>query len=257
MAPTLKHQQRGFSPVELLISMALGLFLLLSLAQMFIGTRTSSRSEENIARMQEAGRIGIELLARELRKSGYVSDPLQFREVLFPPNASFQAGSPLGATSNTINLRYQGSDALTQTCTGVVVPPTSVAAQSLTVAVVSGIAELQCTASTAPIASGVAGTATTLSLVPNVEAINVMAGVDTDVGDKPDLQPDVYVAPSAVTDWTRVTSLNVQLRVTSPDNNLVDAPQPYMDFNGVSVTPTDRRLRRVYGTVMSLRNLTP
>lgn len=252
MQEKIKKYQRGFSLVELLVGMVLGLFLLLSLAQMFLSTRASSRSDENIARMQEAGRVGIELMSRELRKAGYISDPIAQRDIVFPVSAPFQAIAAVSATASTIDLRYQGvGDAFTQTCTGGTVLPATLARLTFDVATSAGTSELRCASRI--ITGGVAGTVTTQPFVPNVEALNVLAGEDT----TGDLQPDRYVGPSAVTDWTAVTSLSIQLRVVSADDNVVDAPQPYRDFTGALVTPTDRRLRRVYGTVLSLRNLVP
>ena len=38
---------------------------------------------------------------------------------------------------------------------------------------------------------------------------------------------------------------------------LTDGAQPYLDFNGNAVTPTDQRLRRNFSAVIALRNLLP
>jgi type IV pilus assembly protein PilW len=247
----MRKQDRGFSLVELMVAMALGLFLLLGLGQMFLGANISTKSEKNIARMQEAGRVGVELLAREIRKTGYVADPFQTREALFPAMAPFQLKTSLSATSTTVSIRYQGNPQM-QTCTGELVPVGASAVQTISIA--PGTMDLSC--SSVVISSlGIAGSINTLPFVPDVEAISVLAGVDT----TGDAEPDAYVDPSTITDWSKVTSLNIQMRVVSPDNNLAESPQAYRNFNGVLTTPgaTDRRLRRVYGSVFSLRNLRP
>jgi type IV pilus assembly protein PilW len=43
------------------------------------------------------------------------------------------------------------------------------------------------------------------------------------------------------------------LLLQSRDQFVTDAPQPY-SFNGVPVTPTDRRIRQVFTTTIALRN---
>jgi type IV pilus assembly protein PilW len=254
---TMTHYMRkrdgGFSLVELMVAMVLGLFLLLSLGQMFLSTSTGSRSEKNISRMQEAGRVGVELLAREIRKAGYVASPFQSRQDLFPVAAPFQLSASVAATSTSVSIRYYGNPQM-QTCTGQQVPSGSTAVQTITLAV--GTTDLVCSAAVISPA-GVSGAVSTLPFVPDVEAIFIRAGEDTNI--PADAQPDRYVEPSTIVDWTTVTSLNIQMRVVSPDSLLSDAAQAYRDFNGALVTPgsTDRRLRRVYGTVLSLRNLKP
>jgi len=81
----------------------------------------------------------------------------------------------------------------------------------------------------------------------------VTFGVDGDT----DGFADSYVAAAAVADWSRVVSVAIQLRVVSSEDGVADAPQPYTGFDGVAVTPTDRRLRRNYSSVVALRNLLP
>lgn len=249
--------QPGFSLVELMVAVTLGLFLLLSLSQMFLSTGNSSRIDENSARMQESGRAGIALISRELRKAGYIVDPtLAARDAVFPASSLFAAKAAISATADTISIRYQGAgDASTQTCTGDTVDTFSLGVMKFDVATPAGTTtpELRCTSSKFSLAAGTATTDDTQPFVSNVEAIDVTAGVDT-TGDQ---QPDSYVVPGSVTDWTQVASLRIQLKVRSQDDNLVDTAQAYRDFDGSLVTPTDKRLRRVYSTVISLRNLVP
>ena len=68
---------------------------------------------------------------------------------------------------------------------------------------------------------------------------------------------DVYQAAGAVANWSTVASINLQLRVVSAANGLADAAQPFIDFNGNPVTPSDLRLRRNFAAVIALRNLLP
>lgn len=87
---TQKHRSsrqhlRGFGIVELMVAMALGLFLVGGAISIFLANQQAYRTTEQLARMQENGRTSVELMSRRLREAG---------------------GSPCGRgvpTANTIN----------------------------------------------------------------------------------------------------------------------------------------------------------
>ncbi len=86
-------------------------------------------------------------------------------------------------------------------------------------------------------------------LVEGVTDMQVLYGEDTD-GDG---SPNYYATAVNVTDMADVVALRVSYLVTSLDDNVTDNPQRYT-FNGVTVTPTDNRLRRVFTSTYALRN---
>lgn len=59
--------QAGLSMVELLIAMALGLFLTAGILQVFVSSKAASRGAEAQARVQENGRFAVQMLASDLR----------------------------------------------------------------------------------------------------------------------------------------------------------------------------------------------
>lgn len=61
---------KGFSLVELMIALVLGLLLTAGLIQLFSGTRLTFRTNDALARVQENGRFALELLKRDLRTAG-------------------------------------------------------------------------------------------------------------------------------------------------------------------------------------------
>lgn len=63
--------QRGFSLVELMVAMTIGLIVLLALSQLFVGTKRSYNTQDALARVQENGRIAMHLLIRDIRMAGY------------------------------------------------------------------------------------------------------------------------------------------------------------------------------------------
>ena len=95
-------------------------------------------------------------------------------------------------------------------------------------------------------------------LVTGVERLAVTYGVDTDG----DLAADRYRSADQVANWAQVVNARVELLLAGgSDGQATQATQatqaqPYV-FNGLSVTPSDRRLRTVMSTVVSLRNALP
>lgn len=65
------HSQRGLSLVELMVAVTLGLVLIAGLIQVFLGNRQTQRLEQGVARVQEAGRLALDLLTRDLRAAGF------------------------------------------------------------------------------------------------------------------------------------------------------------------------------------------
>ena len=63
--------QKGFSIIELLIALTLGLIILASLIQVLLTTRQTSRLHSAFSQVQENGRVVMEYLAREIRATGY------------------------------------------------------------------------------------------------------------------------------------------------------------------------------------------
>ena len=61
---------RGLTLVELMIAMALGLFLLLGVVSVFLAQRQAYRTNEDLAGLQNHARVAFELMAREIRESG-------------------------------------------------------------------------------------------------------------------------------------------------------------------------------------------
>lgn len=65
-----RNQTLGFSLVELMVAMVLGLLLSGAAISLFITARESYRTNEALARLQETGRYAFEILARSLREAG-------------------------------------------------------------------------------------------------------------------------------------------------------------------------------------------
>jgi len=86
-------------------------------------------------------------------------------------------------------------------------------------------------------------------LVEGIEQMQILYGVDT-TGDG---HPNQYMISTAVTDWYDVMSIRLMLLVRSVADSVVEAPQT-LNYNGVTATAADYRLRQVFTTTIALRN---
>ena len=64
-------QVRGYSLIELMITMVIGLFLMGGLIVLLIGGRKSMETQSYTADMQENARFAMYLLAHDVRTAGY------------------------------------------------------------------------------------------------------------------------------------------------------------------------------------------
>ncbi len=89
----------------------------------------------------------------------------------------------------------------------------------------------------------------TEELVEGIENLQIQYGEDAN-GDR---AADIYRTADQVADWEAVVSVRIDLLVQSVEDGIASQPQTYI-FNGLSVTPADRRLRQTFSTVITLRN---
>jgi len=115
------HRQRGFSMVELMVSLTLGLFLIAGVVQLFAGSKSTNNTLNAVSDIQQNGRIAIERLKTGLRMAGHmgcsnlgVSEPAVIATTLpytFDLESVVQ-GSNNAASGNTDNAKA-GTDVLT------------------------------------------------------------------------------------------------------------------------------------------------
>ncbi|MCP3673843.1 MAG: hypothetical protein GY829_05160, partial [Gammaproteobacteria bacterium] len=92
-----------------------------------------------------------------------------------------------------------------------------------------------------------------VELLQGVENLQISYGVDTN-GDR---VVDNYVAANAVGSWANVSSVRLNILISSLSDNVVNLggnKQTYI-FNGEDVTATDYRLRKEFTTTVAIRNL--
>lgn len=82
--------QRGFSLIELMIAMTIGLIVLAGVGYLYVESRQAFRSMDNLSRMQESARYALEVMARDIRMAGYrgcASSSVEIKNVLNSPTS--------------------------------------------------------------------------------------------------------------------------------------------------------------------------
>ncbi|WP_062817604.1 PilW family protein [Alcanivorax sp. NBRC 102024] len=112
----MKAAQRGFSLVELMVAMVLGLIVTLAAVQIFTANLRSSETQKVMTEVQESGRYAIQMLSSDLRRagtpmsdhslaspgSGYITDP-----IIFGPDLSREGGGNADA-NDSVAFQFYG-----------------------------------------------------------------------------------------------------------------------------------------------------
>jgi len=69
---TQMNKQSGMSLLELMVAMGLGLFLISGVVNVFLSSKDSSQLETSLSRLQENGRVGLDLLVSDIRDANYI-----------------------------------------------------------------------------------------------------------------------------------------------------------------------------------------
>ena len=67
-----RTRQRGMTLVELMVALTLGLFLIAGVINVFLANKEASQVETALARLQENGRIALDMLVSDLRDAYYI-----------------------------------------------------------------------------------------------------------------------------------------------------------------------------------------
>lgn len=68
----MRSISRGFSLVELMVAITIGLIITIGVVQIFSANRATYQLDEGLARAQENGRFALEFLTQDIRHAGYL-----------------------------------------------------------------------------------------------------------------------------------------------------------------------------------------
>jgi len=253
----------GFSMIELMVALTIGLLILVGVVQVFIGNRGNFRSQNGYAVMQESGVYLTEYLSRFIRMAGYRTPPATGSVSGFTPLSTFfTVASPyITAASNTglngsdsLTISYQGSGNGTGTPDGLVVDCLNAGVDANKLATltfsISNNRTLQCNS-----VNATTGTSLTADVLDNVENFQVLMGEDTDS----DGIANRFVTPNyGGLNLQNVVAVRISAMLTSDDGDSPALNSNSYNLLGTLYTPTpDHRLRLLVTTTIQLRNRLP
>jgi Tfp pilus assembly protein PilW len=268
------NKQRGLSLIELMISITLGMTLMAAAMQFIVSTRQTYELNDDIARIQENGRIALDILSKDLKLAGYRKPlngdgtvPNYFLNDCSIKNTDGEELCSIdNGTTNSDRLSVQfdppPDDGSTETdCLGNALANTdSVIVNSYTIDDVDkdGINSLYCESYDVS-----AGTviSTLQPIVDGIDNMQVLYGIADDEvnvsryisGEK--LYTDASRA-SVTTDWPNIRSVRVALLVSNgsaegfAENRLRD----YRLLDSDIIQYTDQQARRIYSTTIQFNN---
>jgi type IV pilus assembly protein PilW len=207
--------QRGFTLVELMVTVAIALFLLYGLVTIVETVRRTSLDQQSLAQLQDQQRFAMTVLTDVIQAGGYFPDPTAWTPASsLPAVAPFAQGQPFFGTHNaaapgdTIGVRYRTAlnDGVIN-CTGgsnTAFNPSHVYTNSFSV---SAAGQLQCAldgAAPVPLVSGV----TNLTIYFGVKRNFAITDYNVDTY----LTADQMLAA----DWNNVSSVRIILTFTNP-----------------------------------------
>jgi type IV pilus assembly protein PilW len=262
----------GFTLVELMVSVTIGLLLTVAVAQLFIGSRKSYATTDDMARMQENMRFTYDVLSRTARMAGYMA---------YGGNSAVDVDGAVGmgifgltnlaldgtdgnasltdvSTPDTLKIAYQGTgdiagtpDGATTDCLGTPIGTLTTAINIFSVGPdpVTKTPALLCR--TSPDGPDVA-------IITDVENMQILYGEETNG----DFTADRYVPRHMVTDIDRVMSLRIALLFRTPNLQVRSTPDTatYKLHGGTlpaKTGPEATRIRRVMTVTVALRNRSP
>jgi type IV pilus assembly protein PilW len=240
---TLRDSQRGFSLVELMVAIAVALFLVAGVVSMLDTTRKAYKDQGKLSQLQDDQRLAMTLITNVVQSAGYYPDPLskspadvfKLGAVAFTGQSSlafaYDGQSLTGATNSTSSLgdslvsRFatsgSGSDNLID-CTGLQWKVAGVIINTITLDTNNN---LLCGINGAP----------PVQLVNGVTRMQVSYGLKTDYTID-DNQVDMYVPTGDMqpADWPNVICLRLTLTFKNPLYKQGDLAQPEtIDFTRV------------------------
>ncbi|HEY5602338.1 MAG TPA: PilW family protein [Gammaproteobacteria bacterium] len=237
--PLPRRLQQGFTLVEIMISITLGLILLAGVMQIFLGSKQTYNLQSGVSRLQENARFALDILARNIAMAGYTTDPgsiTAFTAANTLDNSSANAGLGFtlasGAASDAVEINYESATDCLGNATG----------GTATDRYYIDGTNLMCLGN---------GSVTPGLIAEGIENMQILYGQDTD-GDG---ATNIYLNAGNVVAANPVTSVRVALLVNTVNAVGGSDAGVYVLLNAPPVGPFgDALIRQVYTRTITLRN---
>ena len=270
------NRQSGFSLIELLIAMIIGLFLLAGITTSYLSSKKTSIERDQYSMLEDNGRLALDILTKSLEHTGYTSSkavPLEDKFISVAADVSssncgvdqsvmntaiFSANFPAPAnvtidsnTGDSIGIIHLGDNNVFTDCSGGVLPAdcrlesgTTATSKIYNAFYLDGVNNtLMCAGSRDNVEQLIA---------EGIENMQLLYGVDANA----DNVADRYVSANDVNDlWNTVVSIQIAIlaRTLREVKDKAESKEfTLLDFK--HTTPNDRYRRAVFSTTISLRN---
>lgn len=216
---------RGYTLIELLVAMAIALFLLAGLLTIVQSTRSAFGTQNQLAQLQDSERLAMTLMTDVIQAAGYFPDPTTNTLAVLPAvGTTFAVGQAIDGASgtaapgDTVSIRFMtnSGDPIIN-CTGGT-NATGAAAVYTNTFSVDADGNLDCTLSV----NGAASPAVVLvgpqaGGIGGVQNLQVWYGVKRDTSTD-DYNVDTYLTAAQMTaaDWSNVTAVKVRITFNNP-----------------------------------------
>lgn len=261
-AERMSRRQRGFSLIELMITILLGSMIVMAVTQLFIANQRTFVLQQGLTDVQEQGRFALEYIARDarrvgLRQPGVTGGPepgvmltdLALGGSFFP--ASSEGGD--GPTANDrLTFSFHGL-AGAEDCEGDALAAAAAPALIVNTYWVDGQRRLRCLGS---VNTGSGG----ITILDGIDSFQVLYGVDTQEDGVPFASR--YVRADELSGDDQVVTIRVGLLARAIQENLPELADPpdyiVLDhFLETGAAPLDTRaVRRLFVTTIRARNYT-
>ena len=236
-----RSRQAGFSLIELMIAVTIGLFITLGLSEMFLSMYTTSATQRSFAQFQDNQRFAINILSNNLSLIGYYWDPnsttitnaLVATTTSNPDGSAFAAGTGLVGTSpttgsDTINVYYQSGGSAADgliNCQGQTAPTAATPVTFINSFSIDANSNLVCA-----VRVGTGTTGSPLIVANNVQSMKILYGLIFTPASPTTLPPYVgsYMTAtqinaasvsSGVSQWGNISSIQITLVFLNPVTN--------------------------------------
>lgn len=259
-------RQAGFTLVEILVALIIGMLVVLVAMASMLGTRSTAATGDDVNVLHQSSALAFRLLGQQIRQAGYfpidATGPLYYFDV----NAGTKLDSEpaffaikgqeaaAGSVNDTLKVGFAPNPDFFHDCLGQVAKDKDSGGAAYKPASPADPANVRLITSEFYVVNGAlrckgSGHTTPQPIIDGVERFDVMYGI----GDAGTERVVRYVTATNVTSFDQVRTVRVCLQLAGTSRS--NPGGSYVDCDGSSRTSSDGRLRRVYTAVFALRNL--
>jgi len=259
-------RQAGFTLVEILVALIIGMLVVLAAMASMLGTRSTAATGDDVNVLHQSSALAFRLLGQQIRQAGYfpidATGPLYYFDV----NAGTKLDSEpaffaikgqeaaAGSVNDTLKVGFAPNPDFFHDCLGQVAKDKDSGGAAYKPASPADPANVRLITSEFYVVNGAlrckgSGHTTPQPIIDGVERFDVMYGI----GDAGTERVVRYVTATNVTSFDQVRTVRVCLQLAGTSRS--NPGGSYVDCDGSSRTSSDGRLRRVYTAVFALRNL--